>query len=182
MVQDEADRLLRPRTASQAAPTCVVVSAGIHPAAASLSPETSTTSPIVTPTTPRRRLLKCLLLGGTLYASLLLFWSASHMGLLNAADRSRASSTFHAAVNAVFREAKELQLTSTESLLATTGIPEDRPEAQTATLVPPVRQEKTSHPPEEDLINDQASGLGPNEAIAQTEEHARSVKMLPPNG
>ncbi|KAG3193866.1 hypothetical protein PC128_g9868 [Phytophthora cactorum] len=168
MMQDEADRLLRPRVASQAASIPVVVS---DPA--TLLPDTSTVASPATPTTSRRRLLKCLLLGGATYASLLLFWSASHMGVLNPADGLGVPSNFRSPVSAVVREAKGLQLMRAEKLLNTM---EDQPEAKISTLVPPVREEKAS---QTDPINSQGSRLDPKEAIAQAEEHARSVKMLP---
>ncbi|KAH7485409.1 uncharacterized protein KRP23_4460 [Phytophthora ramorum] len=165
MTQVETERLLRPRATSQAAPIPVVVS---DPAAT--APLLPGASPASAPaTTPRRRLLKCLLLGGALYASLLLFWSTSRMGLLNAANGSGAPSTFRSAVTAVVREAKELQLMRMEFLLTTTGSV-DEPEARISTLVPPVREEKPT---------EQASTTNPKEAIARAEEHARSVKMLP---
>jgi alpha 1,2-mannosyltransferase len=164
MAQDKAERLLRPRAASQAAPIPVVVTAS----------DTSSAAPAA----PKRRMLKCLLLGGAIYASLLLFWSTSHMGLLNVADGSGAPSAFRSAVSAVVREAKELQLMRTEFLLTTMGSLEDVQELQVATLVPPVREARSTEPveihPTEELPSD------PIAAVAQAEEHARLVKMFPP--
>ncbi|KAG1697875.1 hypothetical protein DVH05_015829 [Phytophthora capsici] len=168
MTQDETDRLLRPRVTSQA--TAIPVTAS-DPVAASLLPETSSVA--AASSIPRRRLiLKCLLFGGAIYTSLLLFWSVTH---LNTADGSDAHTTFQSAVNTVVSEAKELQLMRTEFLLTTTGSAKD----EIATLVPPVREEKPTEQPEESPANDQASELDPKDAITQAEEHARVVKMLP---
>ncbi|ETP53108.1 hypothetical protein F442_01956 [Phytophthora nicotianae P10297] len=164
MMQDESDRLLRPRVACQTASIPVAAS---NPAI-TLVPSTSTAAAPATPT-PRRRLLKYLLLGGATYALLLLFWSASRRGISNAADGSGISSTFRSAVSAVVREAKELQLMRMENLLDTT---EDQPAAQIAALVPPVREGK----PTQSL---EMGKISAKEAITQAEEHARLVKMLP---
>ncbi|OWY97312.1 hypothetical protein PHMEG_00032194 [Phytophthora megakarya] len=161
MTENEADRLLR-RTALHS-PNDLTRTSTL--------PVASSVAASVTPSTPRGRLLKCLLVGGALYALFLMVWTASQMGLLHA-DGSKTTSTFHA----IAREAKELQLMRTEFLLTTTG---NEPEAQIATLVPPVHQHRPTEQTEENPINKQTSEIDPKEAIEEAEEHARSVKMLP---
>ncbi|KAF4028816.1 putative Mannosyltransferase [Phytophthora infestans] len=164
-VWDETDRLLRPRVASRA------VSIPFVPGdSAALLPNTFTLAAPVTPTAPRRRLRKWMLLSGAAYVLLLLFWSASHLGVLNDVDATASHITFRSAVNTIIHEAKALQFIRMGHLLNTT---ENQPEAKLSMPIPSVH-EKTTTP-----NSNQASKLDPRNANAQAEEHARSVKMLP---
>ncbi|KAJ8550433.1 hypothetical protein ON010_g10636 [Phytophthora cinnamomi] len=156
MPQDEAERLLRPRGSQS-----VAIPVG------SQQPETQSTSAPAS-VTPRRRLLKCLLVGAALYATFLLSWSTSHAGLLS--DGSGASSSFRSAIHAIVREAKELQLMRMEFLLTTTGSLEEEPGDQVAALVPPAHEERPK---------DQVEEKSNSNTVDEAEEHARSVKMLP---
>ncbi|RLN98840.1 hypothetical protein BBJ28_00018277 [Nothophytophthora sp. Chile5] len=181
MTQAEAALLIRPRTASQVAPVST------RHAGEATAPHTPSPASAQA-TRPRRWFLRVLLLGGALYASLLLFWSANHLGLLSVSDSSNASS-FRSAATDALRETEELQLMRDDFLGAATGSQEDDAKAPKTALAPPVSQDRaaalkeTREKLEKKLMEQQTrspSGLGEEErkAVQLAEEHARSVKML----